>query len=128
AAGHDRLRRSGRSLHRADHDPVVQCRQRLHRLPACAGGAGDRVWLHRHQRCGEGRALPRPYSRPGRGPTLRHRQRRLRRYSRICRALVQGRRHGKRLLLVCDRHDRPVAPDLHPDARHPSQQSDHAPI
>ena len=49
---------------------------------------------------------------------LRDRQHPVRRHRRICRALVQGRGHGARLLLVRHRDDRPVADRLSADARH----------
>jgi MHS family alpha-ketoglutarate permease-like MFS transporter len=92
-----RLRRRG-SDRLAGIQPDRQDRQPAGRLRPDLRRPGRAVGLHRDQRRGEGRAVPHPCPGPGRGPALRHRQRRVRRHGGICRPVVQARGNGERLL------------------------------
>ncbi|CAM2168289.1 hypothetical protein BLAT2472_10835 [Burkholderia latens] len=79
--------------------------------------AGDRQLLHVDQRPHQGRDVPARSARDGRRPVVRGRERDLRRFGRIRRAVVQVDRQRGNVLLVRDRAVRDLADRVVADAR-----------
>ena len=79
--------------------------------------ARDRQLLHVDQRADQGRDVPAGSARDGRRPVVRGRERDLRRFRRVRRAVVQVDRQRGNLLLVRDRAVRDLADRVVADAR-----------